>query len=73
MNSLNFRIILEDVRESIFTYDLGVSRLTTWDDSLSPLTKVKYAISRIPNIIYRNIIGLERQDVEEIFIQLDII
>ena len=49
MNYLNFRVILEDIRETIHTYEPGISRFISWDDSLSPTSKFQYAIKKICN------------------------
>ena len=70
-SSTNTRIIIEDIRESIHTYNLGFSRMTSWDDSLSATDKIKFALNMFPTIIYKNIVGFERQNVDELFIHID--
>ena len=70
-SSTNTRIILEDIRESIHTYNLGFSRLTSWDEGQSAREKIKYALNKVPTIIYKNIVGFERQNLDELFIHID--
>ena len=70
MNYLNFRVILEDIRETIHTYEPGISRFISWDDSLSPTSKFQYAIKKIPKAFYKKIFSKESQISEELFINM---
>ena len=69
--STNTRIILEDIRESIHTYNFGFSRITSWNESQSKTDKIKYSLNMVPAIIYKNIVGFDRQNVNELFIHID--
>ena len=71
INFLNFRIILEDIRENIHSYELGISRLTSWDESQSLSNKVHQAIKKTPSIFYNKIFYNKNQDFEEFFINVD--
>jgi len=67
----NFSIIFENFRESIFTYNPSVSRLSSWDDSESSTKKIINALNTISTVIYKNIIGFDRPDINELYIHID--
>ena len=70
VNYLNFRIILEDIRETIHSYEPGLSRFISWDDSLSPGSKFQYAIKKISKAVFLKSYRSESQISEELFINM---
>lgn len=70
INSLNFRIILEDIREGIHSYEPGVSRFISWDDSLSPGSKLQKALTIIPKAFLHKLMTTDKSHVQEIYINM---
>ncbi len=72
LSAVNLRIVAEDIRESIHNYDIGVSKLTSLaDDGVSVEDKFKHTLNTIPKILYNNIVGFDRLDIDELFFHID--
>ena len=67
----DFKIITENFREKILTYDLGFSRWHNISDAkLSKPDQVISALKKIPSIIYSNFAGYEREHIEKLEIDI---
>jgi hypothetical protein len=65
------KILVENYREKILTYDLGFSRWHNISDSgISKSDQIISAFKKMPSIIYANIIGFDRNHIEKLEIDI---
>jgi len=69
-----FDLLKENLREKVLTYDLGFSR---WHNILDKNSNDSYkhinVFNRLPNILYSNIFGYERNKIEKLLIDIKFI
>ena len=67
----DFKIITENFREKILTYDPGFSRWHNISDAkLSKPEQIISALKKIPSIVYSNFSGYEREHIEKLEIDI---
>jgi hypothetical protein len=67
----NITVVVENFKEKILTYDIGLSRLRNISNKEdSAIKKTFSVIKRTPYIIYKNITGFERSKVENLNITI---
>ena len=67
----DIKIMAENYREKILTYDLGFSRWHNISDSgVSKSDQIISAFKKMPSIIYNNIVGFDRKHIEKLEIDI---
>ena len=67
----NVEIFLENYREKVLTYDIGISRLRNVVDNKGTTSeKIFSLIKKTPSLVYRNIVGFERPPIENLNIKI---
>ncbi len=67
----DIKIMAENYREKILTYDLGFSRWHNISDSgVSKSDQIISAFKKMPSIIYNNIVGFDRNHIEKLEIDI---
>ena len=68
----NIEIFIENYREKVLTYDIGISRFSNVVNKEGTQSeKVFSFIKKTPSLIYKNIIGFERPPIENLHIKID--
>ena len=68
----SFEVFSENFREKVLTYDLGFSRWHNISDNDSgELVKIISAVKKFPLIIYKNIVGYDREKIEPLSIDIE--
>jgi len=68
---IDFKIITENFREKILTYDLGFSRWHNISDSqLGKSEQLISALKKMPTILYNNLVGYKSEPIDKIEINI---
>ena len=68
----NIEIFLENYREKILTYDIGISRFSNIVNKEGTQSEKLFSfIRKTPSLVYNNIIGFERPPIEDLHIKIN--